>query len=140
MGGVGKLGLELNRAGGLQDLVVDEVDLAFIKLDLVVLTVSENRERLLVISHPLLNFRQICLGKREDQRYRLDLGDDDETIRVRRVNDVAYVDLPHACDARDRRGQLGISKLDLRLFMDLMAFCSCPTCAFWVSRSCGVAY
>jgi len=31
-----KLGLELNRAGGLQDLVVDEVDLAFIKLDLVV--------------------------------------------------------------------------------------------------------
>jgi hypothetical protein len=86
--GVGKLCLELNRAGCLRDLVVDEVDLAFIKLDLVVLTVSENRERLLVISHLLLNFRQICLGKREDQRYRLDLGDDDETIRVRRVNDL----------------------------------------------------
>src|SRR5258708_21190937 len=99
MGGVGKLGLELNRASCLQDLVVDEVDLAFIELDLVVLTVSENREWLLIISHLLLNFRQICLGNREDQRYRLDLGDDDESICVPRVNDVVYLDLAHAWDA-----------------------------------------
>ena len=42
---VGKIRLELDRAGGLQDLVVDEAELALIELDLVVLAVGEDRER-----------------------------------------------------------------------------------------------
>ena len=53
---LGKLGLEPDRAGGLNDLVVDEVELAFIELDLVVLAVGEDRER--PLGHLLLDFRQ----------------------------------------------------------------------------------
>ena len=44
--GVGKFGLDLDRAGGLQDFVVDEIDFALVELDLVVLAVGENRQRL----------------------------------------------------------------------------------------------
>ena len=42
---VGKVGLELDRAGGLQDLVVDEPECALIELDRIVLAIGENRKR-----------------------------------------------------------------------------------------------
>jgi hypothetical protein len=96
--GVGKFCLDLNRAGGLQDFIIDEIDFALVELDLVVLAVCENRERL-VVGHLLLDLRQVGFGKREDQRYRLDLGHHHETVRIGRMNDVADVDLPHAGDA-----------------------------------------
>ena len=57
---VGKFGLEPDRAGGLQDLVVDQRELAFVELDRVVLAVGEHRER--PLGHLLLlNLRQVGL-------------------------------------------------------------------------------
>ena len=87
MRGVGKLGLELDGAGGLQDLVVDERELALVELDLVVLAIGEHRER--PFGHLLLDFGQVGLRQREDHRDRLDLGDHHQTVRIRRVDDVA---------------------------------------------------
>src|SRR3984893_15384072 len=111
---VGKIRLELNRAGGLQDLIVDETEHAFIQLDRVVLAVGENRERRLDLLLLLLNLRQIRLRERENQRNRLDLSSDDEPIRVRGVNDIAYVDLTNADKSIDRRRQPGIAELHFR--------------------------
>ena len=54
---VGKIGLELDRAGGLQDLVVDEAEHAFIQLDRIVLAIGEDRERPLGLLLLLLNLR-----------------------------------------------------------------------------------
>src|ERR1700730_295186 len=113
---VGKIRLELNRAGGLQDLIVDETEHAFIQLDRVVLAVGENRERRLDLLLLLLNLRQIRLRERENQRNRLDLSSDDEPIRVRGVNDIAYVDLTNADHSIDRRRQPGVAELHLRGF------------------------
>src|SRR5712671_2271718 len=90
---VGKIRLELDRAGRLQDLVVDEAKRAFIQLDRIVLAVGENRERPLGLFLLLLNLRQIRLREREYQRDRLDLSDDHEPIRVRGVNDIPDIDL-----------------------------------------------
>src|SRR5258708_15738972 len=45
MRGVGKIRLELDRAGRLQDLVVDEAERALIQLDRIFLAVGENRKR-----------------------------------------------------------------------------------------------
>ena len=50
----------------------------------------------------LLDFRQICLRKGKDQRNWLDLRDNDETVRVGGMDDIADVDLPDARYAIDR--------------------------------------
>ena len=101
---VGKIGLELDRAGGLQDLVVDERELALVELDLVVVAIGKDRER--PLGHLLLDFREVGLRQGEDHRDRLDLGDHDEAVGVGRMDDVALIDLPHAGDPGDRRSQL----------------------------------
>src|SRR5207302_9559005 len=67
---VGKIRLELDRAGGLQDLVVDEAERALIQLDRIVLAVGENSERLLGLLLLLLDLRQNRLRQREYQRDR----------------------------------------------------------------------
>src|ERR1700730_15352037 len=113
---VGKIRLELDRAGRLQDLVVNEAEHALIQLDRIVLAIGENRERPLCLLLPLLNLRQIGLRERKYQRNRLDLSDDDEPIRVRGGNDIAYVDLTNADDAIDRRRQPRVAELHLRRF------------------------
>ena len=138
---IGKIGLELDRAGGLQDLIVDEGELAFVELDLVVVAIGEDRQR--PLGHLLLNLRQVGLRQREDHRDRLDLGDHDEAVGVGRVDDVADIDLPYAGDPVDRRGQPGVVELHLGRFdQRLVGFdgaLQLDTCAFWVSSSCGVA-
>ena len=55
---VGKIGLELDRAGGLQDLVVDEAEHALIEQRRIVLIVGEDRERRLGRLLLLLDLRQ----------------------------------------------------------------------------------
>ena len=55
---VGKIGLELDRAGGLQDLVVDEAEHALIEQRRIVLIVGKDRERLLGRLLLLLDLRQ----------------------------------------------------------------------------------
>src|SRR5438445_10287292 len=77
-----KIRLELDRAGGLQDLVVDEAEHALIQLDRIILAVGENLERRLCVLLLLLNFRQIGLGQREYQRNRMKLRDDDEAVGI----------------------------------------------------------
>ncbi len=79
---VGKIRLELDRAGCLQDFVVDEAEHALIQEDRIILAVGENRERRLGFLLLLLDLRQICLRQREYQRNRMELRDDDEAVRV----------------------------------------------------------
>ena len=106
---LGNSALSRMRAGGLQDLVVDKCELALVELDLVVLAVGKDRER--AFGHLLLlNFRQVGLRQGEDHRDRLDLGDDDEAVGVGRMDDVADIDLPHAGDPIDRRGELRVAR------------------------------
>ena len=66
MRGVWKFGLELDCAGCLQNLIIDEIDLAHIKLDLVVLAVGKNIQRSLAGGHLLLDLWQIVFRKHED--------------------------------------------------------------------------
>ncbi len=61
-----------------------------------------------------LNSWQIGFGKREDQRDRLELRDNDEAIWRRRADDVADIDLADADDAVDRRGQPRVAQLHVR--------------------------
>ena len=42
---IGKVGFESYAARGLEDLVVDEIELAFVELDRVILIVGLDRER-----------------------------------------------------------------------------------------------
>ena len=80
---------------GLIDLVVDEGERAFAEFGFVVAAEGENRQRALAVESPLTSgnasFRQ-----GEDDRDRLDLGDDDEAGLVGGVHDVALIDQPDA--------------------------------------------
>ena len=110
---VGKLRLELDRAGGLQDLVVDQRELALVQLDLAVLAVGENRERSFGLQLLLLDLRQVGLRQREDHRDRLDLRGDHEPVGIGRMDDVADIDLTDADDAVDRRSQPRVAELNV---------------------------
>src|SRR6267154_3080289 len=79
---VGKIRLELDRAGGLQDLVVDEAQLALIQLDRIVLVKGKDRERRLGLLLLLLDLRQTRFRQREYHRNRIDLRDDDEPVGI----------------------------------------------------------
>src|SRR5712675_1869960 len=109
-----KIRLELDRTGGLEDLVVDQAEHALIQLDRIVLVVGENRERRLDFLLLLLDLWQARLGQREDQRNRMELRDDDETVGIRRADDVPDVDLTNAGYAIDRRRQARVAELHLR--------------------------
>src|ERR1700704_1834186 len=89
-------------SSGLYDLVVNEIETTFIKLDRVVLTVSLYLE--CPIGQGLLNLWEVGLRQSEDHRDRLDLRDHDKAIRVGWMNDVADVDLSYACYSVDGRG------------------------------------
>jgi len=93
---------------------VDQQELAFVELGLVVLAVGHDLDRSL--GHLLLDFGECRLGQREDQRYGLDLREIHQPVRIGRMNDVAFIDLPNARDAVDRRDQAGIGQVDLSAF------------------------
>src|SRR5271169_2335242 len=113
---VGKIRLELDRAGSLHDLVVDEAEVTFIQLDPIVLAVGENLERALGLLLLLLNLRENRLRERKYQRDRFDLRDDNEPVGVRRMDDVANVDLPNADHSIYRRSQPCVAELHVRGF------------------------
>ena len=79
--GIGEFRLELDRAGGLIDLIVDEEQMAFRQLLLVVLVEGENRDR--ALQHRLAHRAEVALRQREDHRARLDLRQHRERIRDR---------------------------------------------------------
>src|ERR1700716_2137100 len=68
---VRKIRLELDRAGCLQDLVVDEAEYALIQQGRIVLGVGKDRERRLGFLLLLLDSRQARLPQREYQRKRM---------------------------------------------------------------------
>ena len=83
------------------------------ELDLVVLAVGDDLQRPFAIR--VLDHGQIRLRQGEQQRDRLDLGDDDETVRVGRMDYVADIDLPDAGDAGNGRCQARVAELDVGL-------------------------
>ena len=106
--GVGKFGLELQRSRGRIDLVVDAFQRAGVDHRDAVIAEHVDGQRALggggVDAHDLL------LRQAELHRDRLQLGDDDETGRIRRLDDVALVDLAQAGASRQRRDDLGIAE------------------------------
>ena len=62
----------------------------------------------------LLDLRQTRLRESEDQRNRVDLGDDDEAVRGGRTDDVAHIDLTNSDHAIDRRHQAREAELHIR--------------------------
>src|SRR6185436_257538 len=110
---VWKFRLELDGARRPRDLVVDQQQLSFAKHDLVVLAIGNDLHR--PFRHLFLDRRDIGLRKGEEQRDRLDLGDDDETIRIGRMNHVADIDLADTGDAGNGRSQARIAELDVGL-------------------------
>ena len=107
---IGEVGAQLNCAGGLNDLIVDEDELALVELGLVILAVGVDRKR--AFRHLLLDLGECFLREREDHRDRLNLRDIDKAVRISRMNDVADIDLANAGDAIDRRGELGVAQID----------------------------
>src|SRR4051794_32125713 len=108
---VWKIRLEPNRAGRLQDLIIDEHELAFIEINRAVLAVGEHRKRRFGLLLLLLDLRQVRLRERENQRDRLDLRDDHEPTRVGGMDDVANIDLTQADNAVDRGRQSRVAEL-----------------------------
>src|SRR6516164_343112 len=92
--GVGKTCAQPDCARGLDNLVVNEIELAFIQLGLVVLAIGLDRQR--SVRHLLLNFHKIGLRQRENQRDRLDLGYIHQAVGIGRMDDVPNIDLTTA--------------------------------------------
>ena len=109
--GIGEFGLELNGAGGLIDLIVDEKQMAFGQLLLVVLVKSEDRD--LPAQHRFAYRTEVVLRQREYHRTGLDLGQNGERSDIVGMDDVADIDLPESHDAVDRRDDG--RKIELRL-------------------------
>ena len=109
---VRELSLQLNRAGVLIDLIVDEEKLALGKLFFVLLIEGEHRDR--AVQHRLAHRAEIALRQREDHGARLDLREHRERIDVIGVDDVADIDLTEADHAVDRRRNGGVIELGLR--------------------------
>ena len=55
----------------------------------------------------------MILGKGEDNRNGLQLGDDEQAIRVGRVNNISDIDEPQPDPAADRRSDVRINELQL---------------------------
>jgi hypothetical protein len=100
---IGEARAQPYRAGALDNLIVDQVKLAFIKLGLVILAIGENRQR--SFRHVLLDFQKVGLWKRKDQRDRLDLRHVDQTVGISRVDNVAFIDLTNPGNALDGSGK-----------------------------------
>src|SRR5208337_1383347 len=112
---VGKGRLELDRAGGLIDLVVGREQGSGREFVLEVMIVSRDRQ-LAVGLHRGLEAWQIVLRNTEINRDRLQLRDHRETGRVGRMNDIARVHQPEPNPARDRRSDAAINQLKLGVF------------------------
>src|ERR1019366_7421187 len=109
---IGKGRLELDRAGGLIDLVVGSEQLSSRELVLEVTIVSLDRQ-LGVSLHRGLEAWQIVLGNTEINRDRLQLRDHRQTGRVGRMNYISHVHQTQPDPARDRRRDVAVGQLKL---------------------------
>ena len=104
---VRKRGFELVRSGGEINLVIDGEKLSSGNFRGVVAIVRFNRElhsRTQLGAHG----RQLILRQTENYRDRLELGDDEKTVGVGSVHDVAGVHKPQTDAPADRSGDSGI--------------------------------
>src|SRR5262249_31256532 len=83
---VGKLGLELHRAGGLVDLIVDYHELAAIDHRAVVVAERLHRQR--PLCEGPVDLGQLLLRQGEDEGDRPDLGDHHDAGGIGRMDDV----------------------------------------------------
>ena len=116
--GIGKLGLELHRAGGLIDLIVDHQHLAAVERVLAVGRQCVDRQR--AFGHALREIRQVLLRQAEEDRDRPELREDDDAGGVRRPHEIAFVDQADAGATGNRRDHVGVGQdgagvVDLRL-------------------------
>src|SRR5208282_5620806 len=86
--------LEANRPRRLVDLIVDQRQCAFVEMILLVATQCGDRYH--AGGHRLREVGKALLRQREDDRYRMELRDDDEPRLIGRVDDVALVDLANS--------------------------------------------
>ena len=115
---VGKIGLQLDRAGRRVDDVVDRLDLAAIEQRDAVLLVGHHRQ----IGHArrYAGLRQGFGRHGDDDRDRLGLNDGDDVGVVGGADEIAGVDVPDAGAPVDRRSddrivELVLGELDLRV-------------------------
>ncbi len=90
--------LQLHRSGRLIDLVVDGEQRARSQLRLVIAAVGIDLQRALL--HTLRHFLQLVFWNGKDQRYRLELGDDDHGGAAGRSNVIAGINQAQSNSAR----------------------------------------
>ena len=76
-------------------------------------TLRVDRER--TLGEGVGDLTDVLLRQVEDHRNRLDLGDDDDGRRTRRMHDIAFVHLPDAGAPIDRRDDRGVAERRLRV-------------------------
>jgi len=111
---VRKFRAKLHGAGRGVDLVIDGDQLARRELRLLIAVPCLDGDRF-AVPEALKHLLDVVLGNRIDHGDRLELGDHDEAVRVRSVDDVSRIDLPQSDAAGDRRGNPRIRQLQLRV-------------------------
>ena len=106
--GVGKLTLDLHRAGGLIDLVVDHHHLAGVERALAV--GRQGLDRQLAFGHAPGEIGQVLLRQAEEDRDRPQLRQDHDAGGVRTAYEVAFVHETDAGAAGDRRDHVGVAQ------------------------------
>src|SRR5260370_340018 len=104
---IGKNGFQLVRAGGEINLSVGGDKFSRSDLHLVFTIVGFDRE-LYARAQLGVHRRQLILRQTENYRDRLELGDDEKTIRIRGVHDVAGIDEPETDAPADGSSNAGI--------------------------------
>lgn len=110
---VGKFRLHLDCAGRLIDLIVDAGHLAGVDNSLAIVAKHINRER--TFCRSCVDAKYLLLRKTELNGDRLELRDHHHARRVRRLDDVALIDLTKSGAARKRRYDLGVTERGLRI-------------------------
>jgi hypothetical protein len=106
--------LELDRARGVVDLVVDRLQRAGVE-HLLPLAVPRLHAQLVALRHPRHHRRELVGGQREDDRDGLELRDHEQPARVGRVHHVPRIDQAQAHAARDGRGDPAVGEVESRV-------------------------
>jgi len=105
--------LDLDRARGLVDHVVDHAEHAVAEFGLIVAAEGENRQR--AGGGRARDSRQVIGRQGEDHRDRLDLRHDDDPGDVRCVDDVTGIDEPYSGTPVERGADRGVVEVTLAL-------------------------
>src|ERR1700676_3010804 len=109
---IGKFCPEFDGARGRVDLIVEGQQASGRELVLAAAVVRLDSDFPTTL-RALDDAGNVVLRHRIDHGHRLDLGDRDESVRVRRMDHVAWIHLPQAHAAADRRGDARVRELKL---------------------------